>query len=83
MNIDRTPIGAEIEVIEDWLHRFGDVQETPSGLAVTLTPELLRDYAEWVAACLRECIAQVLESMDDGVWANHCGPAIRQMRGDH
>ncbi len=83
MNIDRTPIGAEMEVIEDWLQRFGDVQETPSGLAVTLTPELLQDYAEWVAACQRECIAQVLELMPESASAKHCADAVRRMRGEH
>lgn len=83
MRTDRTPIGAQTDMIEDWLARVGDVQEHPHGFTVVLTPELLRDYAEWVAACQRECIAQVLEGMPDGAWAKHCASAVRQMRGEH
>lgn len=83
MNIDRTPTGAQTELIEDWLARVGEVREHPHGFAVVLTPELLRDYAEWVAACQREAVAQVLERMPDGVWAKHCGNAVRRMRGEH
>lgn len=71
------------EVVEDWLRQFGDTVEHPGGITVMLTPELLRDYAEWVAAYQRECIAQVLEHMDDGIWAKHCGSAVRRMRGEH
>ncbi len=83
MNLDRTPFGAQTEIIEDWLQRMGEVQEHPHGVTVLLTPELLRDYAEWVAACQREAIAQVLECMPEGVWARHCGDAVRRMRGEH
>lgn len=83
MNIDRTPVGAETGVIEEWLRQVGEVQETQHGLSVVLTTELLREYAEWVAACQRECIAQVLERMPDGYWANNCAAAIRTMRAQH
>lgn len=83
MNIDRTPFGAQTELIEEWLQKVGEVRHHKRGFTVVLTTELLRDYAEWVAACQRESIAQVLELMDDGVWAKHCGDAVRQMRAEH
>jgi hypothetical protein len=83
MMLERTPVGAQTDMIEDWLKRVGTVQENPNGFTVFLTPDLLRDYAEWVAACQREAIAQVLEGMPDGMWAKHCGAAVRQMRGEH
>lgn len=83
MNIERTPIGAQADVIEEWLQRVGEVRHHNNGFTVVLTPELLRDYAEWVAACQREAIAQVLERMPDGTWAKHCGAAVRQMRAEH
>ena len=57
MRVDRTPSGAHLEMIEDWLRRCGTVRETPDGWVVQLSPELLRDYAEWVAAAQREAIA--------------------------
>ena len=82
-DFDRAPIGTETEVIEDWLRQVGEMQETAHGLSVVLTTELLREYAEWVAACQRECIAQVLERMPDGYWANNCADAVRQMRAQH
>jgi hypothetical protein len=83
MTLDRTPVGAQTEMIEDWLRRVGNVQEHSHGFTVVLTPDLLRDYAEWVAACQREAIAQVLEHMPDGAWAKHCASAVRRMRGEH
>lgn len=83
MNIDRTPIGAQVAEIEDWLFNVGRVQENPDGVTVVLTTDMLRDYAEWVAALQREMIAQVLDAMDDGVWANHCGDAVRRLRAEH
>lgn len=83
MNVDRTPIGAQIDVIEAWLKSVGQVLEHPNGITIALTTEMLRDYAEWVAAYQRETIAQVLESMDDGVWANCCADAVRNMRAEH
>ena len=79
----RTPLGAQTDMIEEWLARVGEVREHNNGYTIVLTPELLRDYAEWVAACQREVIAQTLERMDDGVWAKHCGVAVRQMRAEH
>jgi hypothetical protein len=81
--MDSTPVGARIETTEDWLRAFGEVQEHAFGSTVTLTSELLSDYAEWVAACQRECIAQVLETMPEGVRARHCADTIRRMRGEH
>ena len=48
-----------------------------------LTPEALRDFAEWVAAFQREAIAQTLITMPDGVWAKHCADAVRTMRAEH
>jgi len=83
MNVDRTPIGAQVEVIEDWLTSVGKVQESQSGRTVVLTTEMLCDYAEWVAAWQREMIAQTLDTMDDGIWANCCGDAVRRMRAEH
>jgi hypothetical protein len=80
---DLTPVGARIETIEDWLRAFGDVRESDCGFTVVLTPDLLSDYAEWVAACQRECIAQVLETMPEGMRARHCADFVRQMRGEH
>ncbi len=80
---DLTPVGARIETIEDWLRAFGDVREHERGFTVVLTPELLSDYAEWVAACQRQCIAQVLEVMPEGMRARHCADVVRQMRGEH
>jgi hypothetical protein len=80
---DLTPIGARIETIEDWLRAFGDVQEDAFGSIITLTPDLLSEYAEWVAACQRECIAQALEAMPEGMRARHCADVVRQMRGEH
>jgi hypothetical protein len=83
MMLDRTPPGATLEFIEDWLRRVGSVQETDTGFVVQLTPDMLRDYAEWVAAVQREAIAQTLERMPDGTWAKHCAQAIRNMRAEH
>lgn len=83
MAVDRTPIGAQTDMIEEWLMRVGEAQEHTNGYTILLTPELMRDYAEWVAACQREAIAQVIERMPDGVWAKHCGDAVRRMRADH
>jgi hypothetical protein len=83
MNLDRTPVGAQTDMIEDWLQRVGQVQHHSQGFTVHLTPELMRDYAEWVAACQREAIAQVLECMPEGTLAKHCASAVRRMRGEH
>lgn len=83
MMLDRTPRGAHLDMIEDWLRRCGSVKETPEGWVVQLTPEMLRDYAEWVAAAQREAIASTLEQMPDGTLAKHCGAVIRRMRADH
>lgn len=83
MAVDRTPIGAQTDMIEEWLMRVGEAQEHTNGYTILLTPELMRDYAEWVAACQREAIAQAIERMPDGVWAKHCGDAVRRMRADH
>ena len=83
MMLDRTPRGAHLDMIEDWLQRCGSVKETPEGWIVQLTPEMLRDYAEWVAAAQREAIASTLEQMPDGTLAKHCGAVIRRMRADH
>lgn len=83
MRVDRTPSGAHLEMIEDWLRRCGTVQETSEGWVVRLTPEMLRDYAEWVAAAQREAIAATLEQMPEGTLAKHCAHVIRHMRADH
>lgn len=83
MRADRTPSGAHLEMIEDWLRRCGTVRETPDGWVVQLSPELLRDYAEWVAAAQREAIAATLEQMPEGTLAKHCAHVIRHMRADH
>ena len=83
MTLDRTPFGVQTEAIEEWLQKVGEVQHHPQGVTVVLTTEMMREYAEWVAACQRECIAQVLETMPDGTWAKHCGDAVRQMRAEH
>ena len=84
MMLDRTPTGARTDVIEDWLQRVGELQESTDGrLIVALTPEALRDFAEWVAAFQREAIAQTLITMPDGVWAKHCADAVRTMRAEH
>ena len=83
MITDRTPFGAQTEAIEEWLQHVGEVRHHANGFTVVLTTDLLREYAEWVAACQREAIAQVLERMPDGTWAKHCGAAVRQMRAEH
>lgn len=83
MRLDRTPMGAQMDVIEAWLQSVGEVQEHSNGFTVALTTEMLRDYAEWVAAFQREMIAQVLEAMDDDVQANCCADAVRRMRAEH
>lgn len=82
-SFDRTPTGAQLEVIEDWLRSVGEVRHNPHGFTVVLTPELLRDFAEWVAAVQRETIAQILEQMPEGTRAAHAAEAVRTMRADH
>lgn len=83
MRLDRTPAGARIAAVEEWLGRVGVSQNTPEGSVVRITPEMLCDFAEWVAAAQREAIAQALESMPDGTWAKHCADAVRTLRAEH
>lgn len=83
IHADHNPFGMRPEAIEDWLQRVGAFQEHGSGMTLYLTTEIMRDYAEWVAAWQREMIAQMLEVMPDDVIANRCGDAVRQMRAEH
>lgn len=78
-----TQLSTQAEAVEEWLMRVGEIREHDSGCTVMLTPEMIRDYAEWVSAYQREAIAQVLEQMGDGVWAKHCGETVRRMRAEH
>ncbi len=79
----RIPAGAEPESIEAFLLQVGEVREHADGVTFIVTPEMLQDYAEWVAAAQREAIAQALEAMPVGVGAAAAAGWIRRLRGDH
>jgi hypothetical protein len=80
---DRTPAGAEPESIEAFLLQVGEVREHADGVTFVLTPEMIQDYAEWVAASEREAIAQALESMPKHVTAAQAAGFVRRVRGEH
>lgn len=83
MRIVPMPAAIDIESIEDWLLEFCDVKETQDGFSASLTPEMIQDYSEWVAACQREIVAQMLETMPANVSAKDAAKIIRRMRAPH
>lgn len=80
---DRTPAGAQAESIEAFLLEVSEVREHADGVTFVLTPEMLQDYAEWVAASEREAIAQALEAMPKHVTAAQAAGFVRRVRGEH
>lgn len=76
---DRAPPGVSAAALEAMLRAAPtDAHGTPM-----ITPAALLDMFEWVAAAQRELIANVLETMPDGVLANKCGAAVRRIRAEH
>ena len=69
------------EHIEEWLSRCAEVRD--DGCTLVITPEMLQNFAECVAAYQRELVAQMMEAKPDGVWANTCGNNIRTLRASH
>ncbi len=80
---NRTPWGAHPDIVDHWLHQVAAIHQDGDGLTAVITPEMLVDFAEWVAAAQRETIAQILECMPETTQARHCAAAVRNMRAQH